>query len=44
MPTSQEGDTFILQEKVKDEATGIEKTIKVIIEIIDGNAVPIYRI
>ena len=44
VPTSQEGDTFILQEKVKDEATGIEKTIKVIIEIIDGNAVPIYRI
>jgi len=44
MPTAQEGDTFILQEKIKDEVTGVEKTIKAIIEIIDGQAVPIYRI
>ena len=44
MPTAQEGDTFILQETIKDEATGVEKTIKAIIEIIDGQAVPIYRI
>jgi len=44
MPTAQEGDTFILQEKIKDQATGVEKTIKAIIEIIDGRAVPIYRI
>ena len=44
MPTSQEGDTFIVQETVKDPNSGIEKTIKVIIEVIDGQAVPIYRI
>ena len=44
MPTAQEGDTFILQEKVKDDSTGVEKTIKVIIEVIDGQAVPIYRV
>jgi len=44
MPTAQEGDTFIVQETVKDPNSGIEKTIKVIIEVIDGQAVPIYRI
>jgi hypothetical protein len=44
MPTAQEGDTFIVQETVKDPNSGIEKTIKVIIEVIDGQVVPIYRI
>ena len=44
MPTAQEGDAFIVQETVKDPNSGIEKTIKVIIEVIDGQAVPIYRI
>ena len=43
--TAQEGDTFIVQEKVKDSITGADTTARIIVEIQkDGSAKPIYNL
>ena len=42
---AQFGDTFIVQEKVKDSITGADTTARIIVEIQkDGSAKPIYNL
>jgi len=43
--TAEVGDTFIVQEKVKDSITGADTTARIIVEIQkDGSAKPIYNL
>ena len=45
MNTAQEGDTFIVQEKVKDSITGKDATQRIIVEIQkDGSVKPVYNL
>jgi len=44
LSTAEEGDTFVVSETVKDEKSGVSKTLKFIIEIVDGTPQRIYTI